>query len=335
MDKPLDLNVESPLIRLFKPGTFTSVEGRKITFTEADVAEIAASYDAAKDPAPLVVGHPSLEAPAYGWAAKLELVDGVLAAVPEKVEPAFAEAVNAGRYRKVSAQLYERDHPANPTPGKLYLKHIGFLGGAAPAVKGLGTVAFAAADGPTATIETNITGDKDMSDQDKGTASFAEREADIQRREQAVQAREAAAAAALHATHVSFAETLVSSGRLAPAGKDVVVGLLDVLAAPATASFAEAGATAGTISFGEAEGADKLSPDAAFRKLFDGTVPLISFGEAAKAEGEGGKAKTASFAAPPGYDTDAKRLEIHDRAIELQAANTGLSYLDAVKQAGG
>lgn len=283
METPLDLKSDKPLIRLFKPGTFTSVEGKKIAFSEADVAEIAESYDAGSDPAPLVVGHPTVAAPAYGWTAALQVVDGELAAVPEKVEPAFAEAVNAGRYRKVSAQLYERDHPANPKPGKLYLKHIGFLGGAAPAVKGLGTVAFAAADGPFTTIDINLE-DKQMDPNADKEASFAEREAEIGRKEQELQQREAAAAAALHASHVSFAEQLVGAGRLAPAGKEVVVGILDVLAGAEPAD---------TISFGEAEGADKLAPAAAFRKLFDNAVPLISFGEAAPADrrpgGEGAK----------------------------------------------
>jgi hypothetical protein len=100
--------------RLFKPGTFTSVEGKKITFSEADVRQIAESYDPAADPAPLVVGHPKLEDPAFGWAKGLEIVDGELAAVPERVSPAFAEAVNEGRYARVSAQFYEPEHPPIP-----------------------------------------------------------------------------------------------------------------------------------------------------------------------------------------------------------------------------
>jgi hypothetical protein len=85
----------------------------------------------------------------------------------------------------------------------------------------------------------------------------------------------------------------------------------------------------------EAEGADKITPAAAFRKLFDGTVPLISFGEAAPADKTGGKTKTASFAAPPGYEADPKSMEIHTKAVELQRTHKDLSYMDAVKQVGG
>ena len=39
------------------------------------------------------------------------------------------------------------DHPANPTPGVNYLRHVGFLGAAAPAVPGLKPVHFAAHEG--------------------------------------------------------------------------------------------------------------------------------------------------------------------------------------------
>ena len=316
--------MNAPPIKLFRPGSFTSVEGKPLTFSEADMAAIAAAYDPASDPAPLVVGHPKLEDPAWGWVSGLRIEDGLLVADPDQVEPAFAEAVTAGRYRKVSAQFYEPGHPANPRPGSWYLKHIGFLGGAAPAVKGLGTVAFAAADGPFTTIETMIE-ETTMSEQDNktGEASFAEQQAQIDRQREELEQREAAVAASLHASNVSFAEQLVSETRLAPVGKDILVGLLDHL---------EATATTTTASFGE--GNAELSPAAALKKLLTGAQPLVSLGEAAPPHDEE-KGALVSFGAPSGFDVDAKRLEIHQRALELQRGDPKLSYIDAVKQAGG
>lgn len=130
-------------IEIFRAGTHVAVDGREITFSAADVDELAASYDPALSEAPLVVGHPKLDAPAYGWAQSLRAHDGVLYAQPHQVDADFAGMVNAGRYKKRSASLYLRDTPGNPTPGKLYLRHIGFLGGAAPAIKGLREVQFA------------------------------------------------------------------------------------------------------------------------------------------------------------------------------------------------
>jgi hypothetical protein len=162
-------------------------------------------------------------------------------------------------------------------------------------------------------------------------ASFAEREAEVARLEQeakdkiaAAEERERTAAAtiksSLHAGNVAFAEQLIAGGKLAPAGKDLVVGIMDELEATAT------------VSFGEANG--EMTPVAAFRKLFDGAKPVVSFGEAAGPDDEE-EGDQVSFAAPAGHKVDPKALEIHAKALELQSANQGLSYIDAVKRAGG
>lgn len=130
-------------IPLFRPGTHTAMSGAALAFSDADVAGIAAAYDPALHEAPLVIGHPTTDTPARGWVKSLSFADGVLAAAPDQVDAAFAEWVAAGRYKKISASLYPPAHPANPKPGAYYLKHVGFLGGAAPAVKGLPPIQFA------------------------------------------------------------------------------------------------------------------------------------------------------------------------------------------------
>ncbi len=135
------------LIEIFKPGTHTTMDGRKVSFSEGEVSAIAMGYDPKLHKAPLVVGHPKSDDPAYGWAGKLEFSDGVLKATPEQVAVEFSELVNAGRFPKVSASLYPPDHPHNPKPGQYYLKHVGFLGAMAPAVKGLQPANFAEEEG--------------------------------------------------------------------------------------------------------------------------------------------------------------------------------------------
>jgi len=137
------MNNAPGLIEIFRAGTHTAVDGRMMSFSDADVAQAAATYDPALSEAPMVVGHPKLDAPAYGWAQSLVAKDGVLYAAPHQVDAAFADMVNAGRFKKRSASFYLPDTAGNPTPGKLYLRHIGFLGAAAPAVKGLRDAQFA------------------------------------------------------------------------------------------------------------------------------------------------------------------------------------------------
>ena len=130
-------------IQVFKTGRHTDVSGKTIEFTEADLAACVAAYDPKLHEAPLVIGHPKLEAPAYGWVSSLAVRGGALEASPRDVDAAFAEAVETKRwFPKVSACFYVPDAPTNPTPGAYYLKHVGFLGAVPPAVKGLREVSF-------------------------------------------------------------------------------------------------------------------------------------------------------------------------------------------------
>jgi hypothetical protein len=128
-------------LQIFRPGKFTAMSGHTLDFSESEVMAIAANYSAEKFQAPIVAGHPKDSDPAYGWVKSLSFSEGVLEAEPEQVDPAFAEAVAAGRYKKISGSFYPPNHPDNPVPGHYYLRHVGFLGAMAPAVKGLKPVA--------------------------------------------------------------------------------------------------------------------------------------------------------------------------------------------------
>ncbi|MFD3263339.1 hypothetical protein [Phenylobacterium ferrooxidans] len=124
-------------IQAFKAGRHRASDGKVYAFTEADVAGMAASYDPALQAAPIVLGHPKTDDPAWGWVKGLSVVDGVLVAEPEKLAPEFTEGVEAGRYRYVSAAFYAPSDDRNPKPGAWYLRHLGYLGAQPPAVKGL------------------------------------------------------------------------------------------------------------------------------------------------------------------------------------------------------
>jgi hypothetical protein len=135
------MNTSKP-IQIFKPGKHVAMSGAALSFSEADLAATAKAYDPAKHEAPLVVGHPMHDAPAYGWVKSLAFADG-LNAEPIQVDPAFAEMVGNGAFKKISASFYAPDSPNNPVPGVYYLRHVGFLGAQPPAVKGLRNPSFA------------------------------------------------------------------------------------------------------------------------------------------------------------------------------------------------
>lgn len=124
-------------IEVFKTGTHTDSAGNSAEYNQEDLSQIADNYNEAltKDSsaiAPIVKGHPKTNDPAYGWVEKLKVNGNKLLAKLKDIVPEFAEEVQAGRYRKVSIALY----PSN------LLRHIGFLGAIAPAVKGLEPVSF-------------------------------------------------------------------------------------------------------------------------------------------------------------------------------------------------
>lgn len=108
------------------------------TTSEADLDGMASSYNPALREAPLTVGHPKDNLPAYGWVKGVSrAASGELTIAPHKLEPQFAEMVQAGRFKKRSASFYPPQSPHNPTPGKWYLRHVAFLGAQQPAVAGL------------------------------------------------------------------------------------------------------------------------------------------------------------------------------------------------------
>lgn len=138
------MSTSKPL-QIFKAGRHTAMSGAVLDFSAADLAACARAYDPAKHEAPIVVGHPRHDAPAYGWVGSLSAGNG-LEASPRQVDPAFAEMVAKGAFKKISASFYGPDSPQNPVPGVYYLRHVGFLGAQPPAVKGLRAPEFADAE---------------------------------------------------------------------------------------------------------------------------------------------------------------------------------------------
>lgn len=136
-------------IHIFRPGRHTSMQGATIDFGEGDLIATAKAYDPTRHEAPLVIGHPRADAPAWGWVGDLTADEGGLFATPRQLDPAFAEMVRAGRFKKVSASFYTPDSPHNPVLGVYYLRHVGFLGAQPPAVKGLAPVPVNFAEGDT------------------------------------------------------------------------------------------------------------------------------------------------------------------------------------------
>lgn len=307
------------LLEIFKVGTWTDMSGQQLSFSAADIAATVAAYDPAVFCAPLVVGHPKTDDPAYGQVRGLQLTAaGTLLADPEHVEPQFAAMVNAKRFPKVSASFFTPTSPGNPKPGTWYLRHVGFLGAVAPAVTGLKpasfsdsaegvvTIEFAGAD-PAATLNNP---EKTLMPKDfpQATADFAAQKAaldakaaDVAARETVLQEKEAQARTAGIA---SFAEQLVKDGKVLPREQAGLVAFMAHLD------------DAGTVSFASDAGEVKKPGGEWLREFLAGLPPRVDFSERAAAEKP--DAATANFAVPTGYSVNPDRLAVHSRIVAHQ-----------------
>ena len=98
------------IIEIFRPGKFKAMNGKEIEFSSAMLQDIADIYNPSVSQAPLVIGHPKVEDPAYGWVKNLSFADGKLKAEPESVVEEFTGIVSAGLYKNVSASFFASDH---------------------------------------------------------------------------------------------------------------------------------------------------------------------------------------------------------------------------------
>ncbi len=346
-------------IEIFKVGSWTSAEGQTIRFTERDLQRTAAVYDPSKFDAPLVLGHPKTDDPAYGWVKRLTYAAGKLFAEIDDLEPAFSEAVSKKRYKKISASFYAPAHPGNPVPGTYYLRHVGFLGAAAPAVKGLKPVSFAAAasltfdfaeetgnseEAKAAGILGKIKeliaekfGDDDaekavpaedlaaLEEKPAATEETSEKPADLNEEEDEEKEKQESSFAEREAALTKREKALKHSENeqfldtLISAGRLMPGMKIKVL------NFMDALANGDTLSFSEK--ADT------FREILTALPKVVEFSE--KSKPETSVVQTASFSAPEGYSVNADRLELHQKITQYCEAHPGVSYAEAAKIIGG
>lgn len=321
-------------IEIFRPGRHIDDQGVEREFTPADLDAIAAGYDPALHEAPLTVGHPEHDRPAYGWVAGVGVAsNGHLVIQARDADPRFAEMVAQRRFPKRSAAFYPPTHPKNPTPGRWYLRHVGFLGAQPPAISGLreiqfaddaaGLVVFSEADPGQSPKESRMT------DEEKAAIARAEKaEADARAAaDAAAQADSRARAAeeqlarfaeqqrqARHAAHVAFCESLagaegVHAGKLLPKDVAVAAAALDALADAQPVEFAEGDVTR------------KVSPAEWLKQHLSSRAPVVRFGEFAPGTAGG------QHQAPPKDDAE---LDARARAYARDHKVSYAEALDAV-----
>lgn len=331
-------------IEIFRTGLFTSDDGTEYNITDDILNEIASTYNPAFHEAPVVAGHVKHDRPAYGWVTKAYVNGaGRLLMDADKVDPQFAEMVEAGRFKKRSVSLYHPEHPANPTPGKWHLKHVAFLGAQPPAVKGLKDIEFSENGGcvcfsealpltpyqpkkePVNMAENNqpaapATTPTAQNNEAALQAQIADLQKQLQDKAAELEATQAQLKAAQEKIAVAekekeqqqvaevaqFAESMVKEGRILPKDKAMEIAIMTELQKAKPAQFSEGNTT---------RTENKLD---AYKAMVKARPKLVQFGEFAPS--------SATAENPDALNDD----EIDKRVQAYMSTHPDVSYVDAL-----
>jgi hypothetical protein len=340
-------------LHVFRAGKHTTAAGESVEFSADDIAQIAAVYDPKVYQAPLVVGHPKTDDPAFGWVGCLSANGSELFAEPASdppVDSQFAAMVNDGKFRNISVALWPPGHPSSPRKEGYYLRHVGFLGATAPSVKGLTPAQFSGDADKLVTIEfsngdeaeraslfeklksilspkstsealkpAHFSEETEMTDEQK--KALDAREVDLAKKEKefadAKAAFEIKQKADAHAVEVSkhsaWVEDQAKAGKILPTQK---VELSEALAS--LSGVAE-------IEFADGDAKVKKSPLEIVKAAIVGKT--IDFSE--KSKGQPGTGKVINFNGPRDMKVDDERAKLHSAALEYAEKNK-VDYVVAV-----
>lgn len=120
------------LCQIFKTGQHTDSKGNTHNWTIEDLDKIVYQANNVHKDSPICVGHPQSNSPAYGWLKDVQRIGNGLYCDFKDVQKEFIEAVKKGLFKNRSISL-DKD---------LNIRHLAFLGGQAPAIKGLEQFCF-------------------------------------------------------------------------------------------------------------------------------------------------------------------------------------------------
>lgn len=122
------------LCEIFKGGIQKDSNGYERNYSDEDLDNICQNFKTQNPDVPICIGHPKQTAPAYGWVNSLQRIGHSLYCDFKQVQKEFKTAVNSGLFKTRSVCI-DLD--------KMQLKHVAFLGAAAPAIKGMEQFTFA------------------------------------------------------------------------------------------------------------------------------------------------------------------------------------------------
>lgn len=314
-------------IEIFKSGVHTDSSGNERSFSVEDISSIAEKYNQSVSSdnsceAPVVIGHPKDNTPAYGWVERLARRGGILLAKLKNLAPELIEQVRQGAFRKVSVSLFP----------DLMLRHVGLLGAATPAVKGLKNISFNDFDSPEFITSFKLN-DFSESETPEKTAliekiNFLEQENKniskiLEDKERIIQNLIKEAKIREFREFINSAVNSNNTLKLSPAQSE---NLLDIMQLIYERGIKKQPDTESLMS-DYSENEDLI---VRIKNLITGLSPQFNTDEFAVRQPKREKDDNLSFS---GKKFQAERMALHNRALEIMNENPTLSYEEAVIEA--
>lgn len=229
------------LCEIFNTGEHTDSNGNKRTWTIADLDKIVYQFQNVHKDAPICVGHPKTNSPAYGWLKDVQRIGNSLYCGFKDVQDEFIEAVKKGLFKNRSISL-DKD---------LNIRHLAFLGGQAPAIKGLESFCFQDEQNTqdieiaefsdiedTQQKEIKEEKEKIMKTIEELQAQLSDKDKEIESLRQQIAEREAARKTK---EFEDFCESAIADGHILPKHKESIVNILTACDKMQTFNFADSG----------------------------------------------------------------------------------------------
>lgn len=221
------------LCHILKTGSFKDSNGKEHNFTTADLDKIVDNFNNNHNRVPVCVGHPKSNSPAYGWLNSVKRIGENLYCDFKDVQNEFKTAVKEGLFKNRSISL---DKDFN-------IRHLAFLGGQAPAIKGLEEFCFEGDENSTE-IEINeftdyeenengkdnqVTTEELQKQLDSANAENERLKAELEAKKQAEQTKD----------FEDFCAEAIKNGNILPKHKESVINILTACSDFGTFNFAD------------------------------------------------------------------------------------------------
>ena len=309
---------------IFRTGQHKDSKGRPFNCTLLDLELMKTKYENVHNQVPICCGHPQTNSPAYGWFDQLKIAPNNKAGYSlystfKNVQPEFIEADKKGLF-KTRSLSFTKDG---------IIRHLAFLGGGTPAIKGLEQFCFSDFDEENDSIfnfedfednENNEEKDFSMGNEDKRKEELqtkndriAELEAELQTKNTELETKTAELKAkedeADRKDFADWTDTMIAEGRILPAQRSDVINILTAV-------------NDSGFEFDDGGNGEKIDAKGSFKRLV-GSIKQLDFKDTNRRDFKDNDDDAINFSDAEDVATNIKKIQkeyFEKTGIELNSA---------------